>query len=237
MTRDLKSCPNCHGEICAGRVPIFSTLDMEDLAKLAGLIIHRPYAKGELIAIEGSDLEGLIIINKGQVKAYRITREGKEQILYVFSEGDFVGEKNLLKDQKATYNIEALEETNICMIKKNDFKQLISDYPDIGFKIMEELFNRLDRLENAIKSMGTQNVEARINSVLLEFADKYGKDHPKGRLVILPLSREGIANYIGVARETVSRKLTFLQDAGVIELRGNKKLIIIDKEALKQSVE
>ena len=84
--------------------------------------------------------------------------------------------------------------------------------------------------------MGTKNTEIRVCAILLEFADRYGKKHSKGTLVELPLSREGIANYIGVARETVSRKLSLLSDEGIIEMIGNKKILILDKKALEESV-
>ena len=126
---------------------------------------------------------------------------------------------------------------NICMIKKSDFQQLLREYPDISLKIIEDLCNRLDRFENTIESMGTKNVEARVNAVLLEFAGKYGKEHKKGLIIELPLSREGIANYIGLTRETVSRKMSLLQDEGIIEMVGNKKVIILDKLALEKSIE
>lgn len=237
MSKHECSCEHCQHQLCARRVPIFSTLDDQELKRIVSLIIRRQYAKGELIILEGSSLEGLIIINKGQVKAFRDTLEGREQILYIFAEGDFFGEKNLLRNQKATYNVEALEATNICMIKKSDFQKLLREYPDIGIKIMEELCSRLERLENTIESMGAKNVEARVSSVLLEFARKYGKEHRKGLLIELPLSREGIASYIGLARETVSRKMSLLQDEGIIEMIGNKKVIITDKEALEKSIE
>lgn len=229
-------CERCQNQLCARRVPIFSSLDTEELGRVVNLIIRRRYLKGELIVIEGSYLESLVIINKGQVKAFRDTQEGKEQILYIFSEGDFFGEKNLLRNQVATYNVEALEETGICMIKKQDFQHLLRKYPEIGLKIMEELCSRLDRLEYVVESMGAKNVEARINAVLLEFAKKYGKVHPRGVLIELPLSREGIANYIGLTRETVSRKMSLLQDEGLIEMIGNKKVIILDKKALEESI-
>jgi CRP/FNR family transcriptional regulator len=85
--------------------------------------------------------------------------------------------------------------------------------------------------------MGTKSIETRISSALLEFSKKFGKNHPEGLLVELPLSREGIANYIGVARETVSRKLGTLQDEGIIKMLGNKKIIIVDRKALQESIE
>ncbi|WP_027631068.1 Crp/Fnr family transcriptional regulator [Ruminiclostridium cellobioparum] len=226
------SCENCHNKMCSKRVPIFSAFNEEELSRVSGLIIRRQYKKGELIILEGARPESLIIINSGRVKAYRNTIEGREHILYIFSEGDFFGEKNLLLDHEATYNAEALEDTGICTINKKAFQELMREYPELSFKVMEELCSRLARLENTIESMGTKNVELRVNSVLVEFSEKYGSQHPRGILVELPMSREGIANYIGLTRETVSRKMSLLQEEGIIEMVGNKKVIILDMERL-----
>lgn len=231
------TCEKCHDRMCTKRVPIFSAFNHEELSRVSDLIIRKKYKKGELIIMEGTKLESMIIINTGKVKAYRNTSEGKEHILYIFSEGDFFGEKNLLLNQEATYNAEALEETGICTIQRKAFQDLIIEYPELGLKVMEELCSRLIRLENTVESMGTKSVETRINQVLLEFCDKYGREQLKGILIELPLSREGIANYIGLTRETVTRKLNQLQEQGIIEMIGNKKIIILDKEALKSSGE
>ncbi|KPU45548.1 fumarate and nitrate reduction regulatory protein [Oxobacter pfennigii] len=236
MNRDIKVCEHCGEQLCTKRVPIFSALNDEELNKVTDLIIRRRYLKGERVIQEGSDLENLIIIHNGKVKAFKDTLEGREQILYIFAEGDFFGEKNLLKQQSATYNVEALEETNTCMINRRDFQRLLFQYPDISAKIIDELSSRLERLESMMQNMGTRNIDARVNAVLLEFSKKYGKGHPKGIIIELPLSREGIANYIGVARETVSRKMSHLQDDGIIEMVGNKRVIILDKEALEREV-
>ncbi len=237
MNPSKYGCENCRHKLCARRVPIFKELNPEELNRVVELIVRKSYARGEIVMLEGSLQDSLIIINRGQVKAFRYTQEGKEQILYIFSEGDFFGEKNLLRQQEATYNVEALEETHTCMINKKDFHRLLREYPDISFKIIDELSVRLDRLENAIQNMGAKNIEARVNGVLLEFSRKYGREHPRGVLIELPLSREGVANYIGVARETVSRKMSHLQDEGIIEMIGNKKVVILDMQALEQGIQ
>lgn len=222
MDKSLYACGSCQHKLCAGRVSLFTSLDNEQLLQVMKLIIHKEYKKGEILLFEGEIRNDLVIVNKGQVKAFRNTVDGKEQILYIFSEGDFF-EKNLLRDQASNYGVEALEETHICIIHKDDFQKLVKEYPDIGLKVMEVLCERLDRLENTIETMGTRTVGARVSSVLLEFADKYGKSSPQGTIIDLPLSREGIANYIGLTRETVSRKMSSMQDEGLIEMIGNKK--------------
>ncbi len=237
MNKSICGCNKCNHKLCTQRVSIFSSLNMEQLEKVAELINHKEYKKGELLIMEGQSIESLVILNEGQVKAYKTTQDGREQILYIFSEGDFFGERNLLRNYASPYSVEALEETHVCLIHKGDFQMLIKSFPDIAVKVMEELCQRLDRLEHAVETMGARTVEARVSYVLLEFADKYGKGHPKGTLIELPLSREGIANYIGLTRETVSRKMSLLQSEGILEMIGNKKVLLLDRDALEKTIE
>lgn len=237
MNKSFCICDSCRHKLCAGRISIFTSLNKEQLLKLVKLIVHKEYRKGECLLFEGEVRNDLIIVNKGQVKAFKNTADGREQILYIFSEGDFFGEKNLLRDQTSNYGVEALEETHICIIHKDDFQKLVQEYPDIGLKVMEVLCQRLERLESAVESMGTRSVGARVSSVLLEFADKFGKPTSQGTIIELPLSREGIANYIGLTRETVSRKMSSMQYEGLIEMIGNKKVLLLDRSALEQSIE
>ena len=226
MEKQGCGCRKCLNKSCTRKVPIFSILDESESDHVAELILHRSYSKGSLIIMEDDSLESLIIVNKGSVKVYSYTPEEREQILYIFTEGDFFGERYLMKSRKSDYYVEALEDTEVCMVQKNDFEKLLAEKPGIGLKIIEELSTRLERLEDAVRNMGTKTVESRVGAILLEFAGKYGIEQKDGILVELPLSREGIANYIGLARETVSRKLGLLQDEGIIEMIGNKKILI-----------
>ncbi len=225
-------CGFCHNDLCVKKVPIFSSLSSEEVEKISDLISHREYRKGELLMHDGERSENIVIIHEGSAKAFKYTTDGREQILYVFSEGDFFGEQNLLTNRTATYSVEALQPVKTCVLSKSQFQQLLYQYPDIAVKIIAELGERMARLENAMQGMGVRNVDNRIGGILLEFAAKYGTQDKEGILIQLPLSREGIANYLGVARETVSRKLGQLENEGIIRSINNKSILILDKEAL-----
>lgn len=216
------------------KVPIFSSLNHEDILKIAELITHRSYKKGESILSEGENCESLVIIQEGSAKALKYTIDGREQILYVFSEGDFFGEQYLISNQVSTYTVEALEAVNTCMLTKSQFRQLVHGYPDIAMKIIEELGSRMTRLENTLQSIGVRNIDARVSGLLLDYIAQYGAAAKEGIVISLPLSREGMANYLGVARETVSRKLGQLESENIIRSISNKSILIIDREALEK---
>lgn len=233
-SKDKCGCNHCHNSLCIYKVPIFSSLDSDDLEKIASLIVHKEYKKGEFILRAGDRLDGIIIMNTGSAKALKYTGEGREQILYVFLEGDFFGEQYLLSNEISTYSVEALTPVKVCMLMKEQFKELLYQYPKIGVKVIEELGSRLTRLESTLQSMGVRSVDARIASLLLEYSKKYGKVVEEGELISLPLSREGIANYLGIARETLSRKLSSLENDGIIRTINNKSILITNKEELMQ---
>ena len=228
-----RNCKKCRDQLCVNKVPILSSLDNEDLHKVMGLIRHYEYKKGETLLFEGDSMDSIVIINEGSAKAYKNTSDGREQILYVFSEGDFFGEQNLFSNQTATYSVKALQTIKTCNLSRDKFQELLYRYPEIAIKIINELGSRMARLENALQSIGVRNVDNRIGGILLEFAEKYGTKDENGIIIHLPFSREGIANYLGVARETVSRKFSQLENEGLIRSLNNKEILIPDMDKIE----
>lgn len=227
------NCLKCTGKYCVSKVHIFSTLKEEAFKKISEIIVTRKYKKGQVLFFEGDAEDKLYIVNKGKIKVYRYNKEGREQILYILSDGEFIGDMSLLKKGKFQFNAEALEDTYICTIAKDDFDGIITKNPEITLKILEVLHDRLMNLENLIQNLSTKDVEVRIVSMLKAFAKDYGVKHEEGIMIELPLNREEMANYIGVTRETISRKLTALQEDDIIELVGNKKIIIKDLDYIE----
>lgn len=218
------------------KVPIFYNLDREDFLKIADLIQHKSFKKGEIIFSFGDKVDSIIILNEGSAKAYKYTPDGREQILYVFSEGDFFGEQYLLTNRTAEYTVEALQAVNVCMLSKEQFEQLLLQHPNIGIKIIEQLGARMSRLERVMESMGVRSVDSRVSSLILDYAKEYGRTVAEGVLIQLPLSREGIANYLGIARETISRKLGQLENDGLIRSVSNKSILVLDVAALEELI-
>jgi len=227
-------CTHCLNKLCTHAIPIFSNLGYDDLKKIAGLTVHKDYGKGEIIVEEGGRPDFVAIVSQGSLKAAKYTLDGREQILYIFAEGDFFGEQFLLGDRAAAYSISALEPVKLCLLYRKDFHLLLHDNPEIGVEIISELGDRLARLESSVQNMGVRSLEARISAVLLEFADRYGTPHAEGTLIFLPLSREGLASYMGIARETVSRKLGLLEEEGIIRSIGNKKILLRQRSVLEE---
>lgn len=231
---EIHACEACTGKYCAKKAPIFSILDNEQLAEVMSSIIRRKYKKGQIVFFEGDVSDKFYIINSGKIKIFKYTKEGKEQILYILSEGDFIGYLSLLKKGKFDFNAEALEDVNVCMLTKDDFDKIVKKTPEISIRILENLHDRLVSLENLVQTLSTKDIEARIAGILKNFAKEFGREEDEGIVLEMPLSREEMANYIGVTRETMSRKLSSMEDDGIIELVGNKKIVIKDLKVLEE---
>ncbi len=237
MSIDSDFCKHCKGKYCAQKISIFEKLDDVELKDLTSKIINKKYSKNEIIFFEGDSPSKLFLINTGRVKVYKHTKDGKEQILYILSEGDFVGDASIFTDENMKYNAETIEETSICELSKQDFKEIIQQNPNIAIKVLKTAYERIDRLQELITSLSTKDIESRIAGLLLGFIKDFGSPKMDGIEMEIPFSREDLANYIGVTRETISRKLSLMQEEGILEMRGNKNIKILDLKLLENKYE
>ncbi|WP_379134154.1 Crp/Fnr family transcriptional regulator [Paenibacillus sp. sgz500958] len=225
-------------EPCTRKVPIFASLSDADLSRISTMIKHRKYDKGQPLILEEQPTDTLYIIQQGHVKLSKMTPQGKEQILHILTAGDFFGELHIFNSEElSNFSAYALKETSICMLTKTDMEQLILDNPDIAFKLLSTVTKRLAHTENLAQSLATKDPEIRIAYMILELSDKYGRMRSGTVHIDLPLSREELANYVGVTRETISRKFAIFEDLGLIELIGNKKMILKDRSSLEKYIE
>lgn len=229
-----ENCNCSNHKYCARKISLFDSLSEEELEKVVGLITKYKYEKGETVFIEGEVFDKLFIIDKGSIKVYKNTIEGKEQILYLLKEGEFIGDLNLLKRDIFSFSIAALEETKICSIAKVDFDNLIRINPEISIKLLEYAHDRIAKLEDLVQTLNTKDVEVRLATLLSSLAKTFGVKTKKGIEITLPVTREEMASFIGVTRETISRKLSKFQEDGVIEIVQNKIILRVGDCHLSQ---
>lgn len=221
---------NCHkrGEQnCIELVPIFSNLNKEEMLEIATITIHRTFDKGEMIYMAGEKGQRLYVIHKGKVKITRYTPSGKEQVIRILGPGEFMGELSLFSTTPLPDNGEALEDTTMCIIDGRQIKNLMKKYPGIGFKIMEELSQRLEKVESLVENINLYSVEKRLAQALLSMKSDKGE-------ISLKMSKRDLASHIGMSQETLSRKLSAFQELGIIKLIGHRRIIILNSAALEE---
>ncbi|MBV1708940.1 MAG: Crp/Fnr family transcriptional regulator [Erysipelothrix sp.] len=226
-----QTCIQSHpkGSSCMRRVPLFMPLSADEMIEVQRLIVQREYKKGEFIIHPLKAMQCLFIINKGKVKVLRPNIDGKEQILYVLTVGEFFGEQALFGKISEDIIVEALEDSGICTISKAQFQALLQKMPQIAIKMIEVMSLRLSKMEELVESLGINSVDKRVFDLIEEFSLKFGRKTEQGILIQLPLSREEMANHLGITRETISRKLVKYQDEGKIKLIGHKQILLIHK--------
>jgi len=229
-------CNNCRGELCASKVPIFENLNDEELLEIVNKINHKEYSKGDVIFAEGNVANTLYFINEGKIKLYKYTKDGKEQILHILSEGDFFGELELIKPSKYGFNSKAIVDAKICTLTKDEMKDIMMGNPEISIKVLETIGERLSKVENLVQNLATNDVDSRMAYLVIDLMEKYGEKEGDNISINLPLSREDMASFIGVTRETISRKLKKFEDENLIKIVGTKNIIILDEKGLKNYI-
>lgn len=231
-----KACLHCrHSSLCAAKVPIFQGLEHAELAKIVGLTGHKEYAKGEMIVREGDRSDSLFIINEGMVKLSKINRDGREQILRLLIDGDFFGELNIFGNgRELNFSASAVTPVKICSLKKERMDAILAENPGIATKLLAEVSRRLAETENLAQTLATHDAESSVAFVLLELAATQGVETEAGVVVSPRLNREELAAYAGLTRESFSRKLSILEDQGLIRLKKGREILIKDHERLKK---
>jgi len=223
------SCQNKSYSNCIDIVPIFSSLTCEEKLEVAAITNAQTFEKGDTIYIAGDKSDKLYVLHSGRVKISRFSINGKEQVIRVVEPGEFMGELSLFSSLPMTDNAEALETSRMCVIEGSKLKELMKKYPSISFKIMEELSRRLERAENLIEKINLTSVEQRLAEALLTMSA--GKNE-----VQLNMTKGDFASQIGMTQETLSRKLTSFQEEGLIQLKGHRKIIILDRDGLEKII-
>ncbi|MCW3744544.1 Crp/Fnr family transcriptional regulator [Enterococcus gallinarum] len=123
-------------------------------------------------------LESLYLIQEGKVKVYRLGSSGKEQVIRILEQGDFVGELALFEEQHYGCFIEAISPTKVCTIQKDNFKRILLSHPQIALELLSEMARRLDNTERLTVGITTERAETRLIQYLLEenIKQKYRAD-------------------------------------------------------------
>lgn len=220
-----------HGETdeaCISLVPIFNHLEEEQMDEIMAVTRSGSYKKGENIYSAGDQSDSLYIVSKGKIKIYRLSESGKEQLLRILNPGDFTGELALFSATTHEAFADAIEETNVCTIKRSEFQELLLKYPSISLKVLTEFSSRLEQSEKQVTRFATEKVETRIAIFLAECVN----NEKESMEIVLPMNKKDMASYLGTTPETISRKLTSLEEAGYIKQISNNKIKILDLDGL-----
>lgn len=223
------TCDNCN-QLCTSKITLFESLTQEEQKELVVKAQHLDYKKADIVFSETDAADKIMIIRYGKIKINRYSLEGKEYVLDILMEGDVYGEQNIFGGQSFEANAVSLGESGVCLISHSDIQNLILKRPEVGIKILNVVGKKLSLTNELVQLLSINDAKARVAGFIL-----FRSNRVKGK--IIELTREDMAAYINVRRETISRKLGELQSEGAIKLEGNKKVHILNTDMLRDVFE
>jgi CRP/FNR family cyclic AMP-dependent transcriptional regulator len=205
-------------------IPLFSCLDAEVVRDFEKVAARKRFPKDAIVFSRGDESDSLYIVRSGKVKAVIHDEEGREIVLAVIGEGEYFGEMGVLDGVPRSATIVTQEPTEMLVIRRNDFKKLLSANPDMALNLIAVVLQRLRRADQKIESLGLRYVHGRVANLLMQSAEPQGREWVvKGKM-----THQEIANVVGSSREMVSKILAELVEAGSISIE--KRQITIHRK-------
>lgn len=201
---------------------------IDDLKKLSSDRRIRLFKKKEVIYTEGHNPIYLYFLAKGKVKTFRSHEYGKELIMTLFKEGEFFGYNSLLEDGPYLETAETLEDSEVCLIPKEDFSSLMFNNVNVMKIFVKILSGNILEKENQLVNLAYSSVRKRVADALVLLQTRYSTGTEKN--FSISISREDLANIVGTATESLIRTLSDFKEEKFIEIKGSNITITnIDK--------
>ena len=212
---------------------IFADFSQEELEAAASLFQQKKYRKGITIFHEGQPGIAFYLISSGRVKVFKLNEDGRELIFGIFGDGAIFGDVPVFDGGPYPASAATLVETEVVYMSRDDFVRLITEHPAISLKVVRVLGKRLRQAQRFVMDIAMKSVLQCLSAQLVGLAEEYGHEVGEETIIDLPLTRQKLAELIGVTRETATRELSKLSRAGAVRLEG-KKIYITDWSMLER---
>ena len=213
------------------KTPLFAALPDEDLRRVAALAVPRRFGKKETVFREGERADGFFLVASGKVKVFKLSGEGKEQVLHVIEPGQTFAEAVIFEGGAYPAHAETIADSLLLLFPKRPFIELLERHPKVSIRMLASLSRWLKRMTDLVESLSLRDVEARLVFYLSEEMKGRGIAPRDGAVLELPVSKNVLAARLGTVPETFSRKLKKLQDEGRIDVQG-KRIRVLDASSL-----
>ena len=215
---------------------ICADLDSEELSLLNSIGRQRRLRVGEQLLWEGDEAVLVANVVEGVLKLATFTADGKEQILGLAYPSDFLGRPF---GETTPYGVEALTDAHVCVFQRVDFDRFAREHPRLEHKLLERTLAELDRTRRWMLLLGRMSAEQKLASFLLEMEDRMANggcapSFGEPKVWQLPLSRQQIADVLGLTIETVSRQFSRMKADGLIDLPSRREVVLLQREALTE---
>jgi len=223
---DCVDCPIRHRAVCA-------RCETDELDHLESIKYYRSYSAGQTMIWAGDRMDFVASVVKGVATLSQTMEDGRTQMVGLLLPSDFIGRPGR---EIAPYNVTAISDVTVCCFRKRPFENLLVTTPHIGQRLLEMALDELDAAREWMLLLGRKTAREKIASLIAIIARRDSELKaalPSGQLSVeLPLTREAMADYLGLTLETVSRQVSALKKDGIIQMEGKRKVIIPSLETL-----
>ncbi len=208
------------------RAPYLAGLTLEALELVASRVIVRRFRKGDVVFLDGQPSEGLYLVASGCVRIYKVSPEGREQVLVMARPGDTFNEAPVFDGGPNPATAEALEPSVLYLLSKEDVLDLATQYPSISRGVLRVFASRLRYLTILVEDLSFRQVRSRVAKVLLAWSEE-----PPGSGSRRRLTQREIAAMAGSAREVVGRVIKSFEDTGAVQIEHGR-IVGVNREHL-----
>ena len=211
-------------------IPYFAGLNSEELGSIARLIFEKTVDRGEMIVLEGEQVQNLYFVTAGVVKIFKTSPEGKEQILDLIRPGESFGDVPVFDGGPMPTSAQAMGMVTLYGINRSNLDVILKANPKVTWNVINVLAGRVRHLVSLVEDLSFKRVIGRVAKILLEHAgDDASSQRPR-------LTQQEMAAMAGTAREVIGRSLKALEEKGVIRL-DRHRIVITSREALQEIME
>ena len=218
--KNCASCPIRHRAVCARCEP-------DELEELEEMKYYRTFSAGQTMIWAGDRMEFVASVVEGVATLSQTLEDGRTQMVGLLLPSDFIGRPGR---DTAPFNVTAVSDVTVCCFRKRPFEQLLLSTPNVAQRLLEMSLDELDAARDWMLLLGRKTAREKIATLLAIIVRRHGEivDVLKAGNVTLtlPLTREAMADYLGLTLETVSRQISALKREGVIELAGTRQLTV-----------
>lgn len=207
---------------------LFNGLPSEQIRQVADIAVRQSFGKGALIFSEGDDGIGFFLVVEGLVKIFKMSLEGKEQILHIFGPGEPFGEVPVFSGKAFPANAEAIRKSRLLFFPRGDFVNLVQRTPSLALNMLAVLSMRLRQFTVQVENLSLKEVPARLAAYLVYLSE----EQQNKSAVDLEISKGQLASLLGTIPETLSRIFQKMNTQNLIEVEG-RRIKILDYQRLR----
>jgi CRP-like cAMP-binding protein len=210
---------------------LFSHLDKRSLEEVASAATLRAVAKSEIIFHEGDIAQAFFIVASGKVKIFKLSADGKEQILMIASPGNSFAEAALFSGGQYPASAQALEDSELIVISREKFVRLLGKNPDLAVNLIARLSELLRKMTSLVEELSLTDVTTRLAHRIVSMVEE--NETCRRPIVTLAEKKTVLASQLGTIPETLSRSFARLSKEKVIAIDG-ARIEILDLKKLRE---